>query len=112
MALVTFVLPDGKKVEVNAKNGITLLEVAHEHLMPLEGACGGSLACSTCHIILNQEHFSSLPEPSEDEEDMLDLAFGLKKTSRLACQIVVTDALNGAIIEIPAETRNFNASAS
>jgi ferredoxin len=92
---------------VTAYVGETLLKVAHRHGIDIEGACEGVCACSTCHVILNQELYSSLPEPSEDEEDMLDMAFGLTNTSRLACQIDVREDMNGEVIRLPTATRNF-----
>jgi ferredoxin len=92
---------------VTAYVGDTLLKVAHRNGIDIEGACEGVCACSTCHVILNQELYSSLPEPSEDEEDMLDMAFGLTNTSRLACQIDVREDMNGEVIRLPTATRNF-----
>ena len=103
MTKIIFVEPDGKEVSVEAQNGLSLLEVAHNNGISLEGACEGSLACSTCHIIVEKEFFEKLPEPSEEEEDMLDLADGLKPTSRLGCQIEVTDELDGLRVSIPKE---------
>ncbi len=105
---ITVVLPDATSVVLDAPIGISILELMHRNKLPLEGACEGSLACSTCHIIFESEHFNNLPEASEDEEDMLDLAFGLTPTSRLGCQIIVDGALDGAVIKIPAVNRNFN----
>ena len=93
MTKIIFVEADGKEVTVDAQNGLSLLEVAHKNGISLEGACEGSLACSTCHIIVDKEFFEKLPEPSEEEEDMLDLAWGLTHTSRLGCQIIITDGL-------------------
>ena len=84
------------------------LEVAHNNGIDLEGACEGSLACSTCHIVVEKSFFDSLPEPSEEEEDMLDLAFGLTHTSRLGCQIIVDEKLDGMKVTIPSGTRNMN----
>ena len=83
-----------------------MLEVAHKHGVDIEGACEGSLACSTCHVIVDPAWFNKLPSPTEDEEDMLDLAFGLEKTSRLGCQLVMTEALDGLVVKLPAATRN------
>lgn len=85
---VTFV-EEGEEVTVEAAVGQTILEVAQANEIDLEGACDGSLACSTCHVIFEQQHYDALPPPEEEEEDMLDLAFGLTDTSRLGCQIKV-----------------------
>ncbi len=73
----------------------------------IEGACEGSLACSTCHVIVAGEDYERLATATEDEEDMLDLAFGLCETSRLGCQIVITEELDGLTVALPAETRNL-----
>tara|TARA_B100000963_G_scaffold305929_1_gene280336 strand:+ start:345 stop:677 length:333 start_codon:yes stop_codon:yes gene_type:complete len=108
MAKITFIEPDGKEKIVDAEHGLSLLEVAHSNGIDLEGACEGSLACSTCHIVLEKSFFESLPEPSEEEEDMLDLAFGLTHTSRLGCQIIVDEKLDGMKVKIPTGTRNMS----
>jgi 2Fe-2S ferredoxin len=108
MTKITFIEPDGKEVEVDAQNGLSLLEVAHNNGISLEGACEGSLACSTCHIVVDKEFFEKLPSPSEEEEDMLDLAWGLTHTSRLGCQIIINDSLNGLKVKIPSGTRNMS----
>ena len=108
MTKITFVEPDGKEVSVDAQNGLSLLEVAHNNGISLEGACEGSLACSTCHIIVEKEFFEKLPEPSEEEEDMLDLAWGLTHTSRLGCQIIINDGLDGMKVKVPTGTRNMS----
>ena len=107
MPKVIFINPDNSKLEVIAPIGLSLLEIAHRHNIDLEGACEGSLACSTCHVIIDPTWFESLPEPSEDEEDMLDLAFGVTKTSRLGCQIRLTEELDGIIVRVPASSRNL-----
>ncbi len=106
MPKMTFVERDGKSREVSAPLGLSVLEVAHKHGVDIEGACEGSLACSTCHVIVDAAWFGKLPAPTEDEEDMLDLAFGLEKTSRLGCQLVMTEALDGLVVRLPASTRN------
>ena len=106
MPKVTFIERDGTRREFDAPVGLSLLEIAHKHDIDLEGACEGSLACSTCHVVVDAEWYDLLPEASEDEEDMLDLAFGLSQTSRLGCQIVLTDALDGLVVKLPAATRN------
>ena len=106
MPKMTFVERDGARREVNAPLGLSVLEVAHKHNVDIEGACEGSLACSTCHVVVDPEWFGKLTPPTEDEEDMLDLAFGLEKTSRLGCQLVMTEALDGLVVKLPAGTRN------
>ena len=103
---MTFIERNGNSREVEAPLGLSVLEIAHKHGVDIEGACEGSLACSTCHVIVNKAWFKKLETPTEDEEDMLDLAFGLTQTSRLGCQIVVTEALDGLVVKLPASTRN------
>ena len=95
MPKMIFIDRDGARREVDAPVGLSVLEIAHKHGVDIEGACEGSLACSTCHVIVDAEWFEKLGDPTEDEEDMLDLAFGLEKTSRLGCQIVMSDELEG-----------------
>jgi ferredoxin, 2Fe-2S len=107
MPKMTFIDPDGKRHEVEAPVGLSVLEIAHRNNINLEGACEGSLACSTCHVIVDQEDFERLNEPTEDEEDMLDLAFGLTHTSRLGCQIIMTEELDGLTVSLPSATRNM-----
>ena len=107
MPNIIFVLPDGTEKTIDAPNGQSVLEVAHHNQVALEGACEGSLACSTCHVIVDDAFFDKLKEPSEDEEDMLDLAFGLTETSRLGCQIIVSDELEGLRVKLPTGTRNM-----
>ena len=105
---VTFVDKDGNDVVVQAPLGRSLLEVAHDNEIELEGACEGSLACSTCHVIVDDEDFfKKMPEATEDELDMLDLAFGLTETSRLGCQVIASTELDGLKVRLPAATRNF-----
>ncbi|QEK39760.1 ferredoxin family 2Fe-2S iron-sulfur cluster binding protein [Candidatus Sneabacter namystus] len=105
---ITFIYPDGTQKIVNAQPGLSVLEVAKQHDIPIEGACGGGLACSTCHVIVeSQEAYDSLKAPSEEEEDMLDLAFGLEETSRLCCQILVDESLSGIKFKIPSCSRNL-----
>lgn len=106
MPKMVFIERDGTRREVDAPLGLSVLEIAHRHGVDIEGACEGSLACSTCHVIVDGDWFDRLEEPTEDEEDMLDLAFGLERTSRLGCQIVMTDALDGLTVKLPASTRN------
>ena len=107
MPKVTFLCQDGNRLEIDAPCGLSLLEIAHKNKIDLEGACEGSLACSTCHVIVDPGWYDRLPEPSEDEEDMLDLAFGLTATSRLGCQLIITEELDGLTVSLPAETQNL-----
>jgi 2Fe-2S ferredoxin len=107
MPKMVFVDTQGNRREVDAPNGLSVLEVAHKHGIDLEGACEGSLACSTCHVIIDPNWFEVLKDPTEDEEDMLDLAFGLTKTSRLGCQIVMCEELDGLVVSLPPGTRNL-----
>ncbi len=106
MPRVVFVSPDGDSTEVEADAGTTVLQVAWDNGLGVEGACEGSMACSTCHVIVDPDRFARMPEMSEEEEYILDLAWGVRPTSRLGCQIVVTDALDGMVLTLPAETNN------
>lgn len=107
MPKMVFVEKDGTRKEVDAPVGLSVLEIAHRNNIDLEGACEGSLACSTCHVVVDNEWYDLLPGASEDEEDMLDLAFGLTHTSRLGCQIIITEELDGLTVQLPAATRNM-----
>jgi ferredoxin, 2Fe-2S len=107
MPKMVFIERDGTRREVDAPLGRSVLEIAHRHDVDIEGACEGSLACSTCHVIVDPDWYELLQEASEDEEDMLDLAFGLTATSRLGCQIVMTEELDGLTVRLPARTRNL-----
>ena len=107
MPKMTFINKDGQENTVDVPLGLSVLEIAHRNKIDLEGACEGSLACSTCHVIVDDAYFGRLEEPSEDEEDMLDLAFGLTHTSRLGCQIMVTEELDGLRVTVPQATRNM-----
>ena len=90
-----------------AKVGQTLLEVSRANDIYLEAACEGSLACSTCHCILDAKSYKEANTPKEAEEDLLDLAFDLRPTSRLGCQVVVTEEMDGSTVELPSATRNM-----
>ncbi len=107
MPKVIFVSPDGSRTEIESPCGISVMELAHKHDIDIEGACEGALACSTCHVIVDPEDYEKLPEPTEDEEDMLDLAFALTHTSRLSCQIIMTEEMDGLTVTLPAATRNM-----
>lgn len=107
MPKMKFITLSGKTVEVDAPIGLSVLEIAHQNKVDLEGACEGSLACSTCHVIVEPEWYPLLETAAEAEEDMLDLAFGLTHTSRLGCQIIMRDELDGLTVRLPAATRNL-----
>ena len=108
MTRVRFFRADGTlDKEVDAQSGQRLLDVAWAAREPLEGACEGVMACSTCHVIVDPEDFASLPLPTEEEEDLLDLASHATRTSRLACQIMLTDDLKSISVRIPASATNW-----
>ena len=108
MPKMTFASADGKtRKEVEAPLGLSVLEIAHRNDIDLEGACEGSLACSTCHVVVAPDWYDKLEEPTEEEEDMLDLAFALTHTSRLGCQIKITEELDGLTVTLPSATRNM-----
>ena len=104
MAKIKFILNDGSEKVVDAEDGLSLMEVARDNDLGIEGTCGGSISCCTCHIIVDPEWFKIVGPPNPDEEDMLDLAVELEKTSRLGCQIEVNENLDGLIVKIPQES--------
>jgi 2Fe-2S ferredoxin len=90
--------------EVDAPIGMSLLEISRHHDIDIQGSCDGSLACATCHVVVDPAWYPLLPQATENEEDMLDLAFGLTQTSRLCCQLIVTQELDGLTVRIPEST--------
>ncbi|KAF9582523.1 hypothetical protein BGW38_000108, partial [Lunasporangiospora selenospora] len=104
---VNFILRNGETATVEANVGESLLDLARAHDLDVEGACEASLACSTCHLVLDDESYNKLEEPSDEEYDMLDLAFGLTDTSRLGCQVLMTKELSGLTAKLPSATRNM-----
>ena len=107
MVRVIFVTDKGERVETQTEPGARLLEVGQAAGLPLEGTCEGQMACSTCHVVVAAEWFAKLEAASDDEEDMLDLAAGITRTSRLSCQIVLSEALDGIEVRIPGESRDM-----
>ena len=103
MPKLIFIQKNGNESSVEAENGLSVMEVARDNDIGIEGTCGGSISCCTCHVIIDPEWFPIVGNPNPDEEDMLDLAVGLKPTSRLGCQIEITDELNGLRITVPEE---------
>lgn len=108
---VTFIEKDGQEHKFAVSAGDNLLDIAQANDLEMEGACGGSCACSTCHVIVaDEDYYDKMPEPEDDENDMLDLAFGLTETSRLGCQVKMTKELDGLVVKLPSMTRNLQAS--
>lgn len=107
MPKVVFIERHGNRKDVKAAANTTLLQVAHANKIDIEGACEGCLSCSTCHVVVADEWFAKLPAARANEEDMLDLTYGVTRTSRLACQIAVTDELDGLTVSLPQTTRNM-----
>lgn len=108
MTKVRFLKVDGSlDKEVDAPSGSILLDVAQTAGEPLEGACEGQMACSTCHVIVDPLDFERLPPASEEEDDLLDLAWGVGRTSRLACQIVLSDEMEVLTVKMPGGSHNW-----
>ena len=108
MTLVRFISADGDRIdEVEAPAGARLLDIAQNAGMPLEGTCEGQMACSTCHVIVDPADFARLPPASEEEDDLLDLAWGVARTSRLACQVTLSDALDTLTVKMPGGFHNW-----
>ena len=103
MPKLIFVDSEGTEKSVEAENGLSVMEVARDNDLEIEGTCGGSISCCTCHVIIDKDWFSIVGGPDPDEEDMLDLAVGLQSTSRLSCQIEVSNELDGLRMTIPEE---------
>ena len=103
MPRLIFVNSEGTEKSVEAENGLSVMEIARDNDLDIEGTCGGSISCCTCHVIIDKDWFSIVGGPNPDEEDMLDLAVGLQPTSRLSCQIEVTNELDGLRMTIPQE---------
>ena len=101
MPNVIFIEPDGSEQNVFVELGTTVMEAGRDAGLGIEGTCGGCLSCATCHVIVDKDWFSKIGAPDEDEIDMLDLAFGLTETSRLGCQIEMSERLDGLRVAIP-----------
>ena len=103
MTNINFKLRNGEIKNIDAEDGLTLMEIARDNDLGIEGTCGGSISCCTCHVVIEKDWFSKVGPANPDEEDMLDLAVDLQPTSRLGCQIEVTPELEGLIVNIPNE---------
>ena len=102
MAKITYIEHNGKNHTIDVQNGLSVMEGAVQNNIPgIDADCGGSMACATCHVYVKEEWFNKLPKKEDGEEDMLDMAFEPKKNSRLSCQILVSDELNGLIVNLP-----------
>ena len=109
MTLVRFLKPGGElDREVEAVAGTNLLDLAQANGQPLEGSCEGAMACSTCHVIVAKEDFERLPRASEEEDDLLDLAAHVTRTSRLACQLMLTAELDTLTVRMPGAAYNLD----
>ena len=102
MAKITYVEHNGKSHSLNVDSGLTVMEGAVQNNIPgIDADCGGSMACATCHVYVKEDWFNKLPKKEDGEEDMLDMAFEPKKNSRLSCQLMVTDQLEGLVVNLP-----------
>ncbi len=104
MPKIIYITADEKKYEVDVQNGLTVMEGAVQNDIPgIDADCGGGMACATCHVYVTDDWFNRLPKKEDGEEDMLDMAFEPKKNSRLSCQLVVSDEMNGLVVNIPSK---------
>ena len=102
MAKITYIENNGKIHTVEVSNGLSVMEGAVQNNIPgIDADCGGSMACATCHVYVKEEWFNKLPKKEDGEEDMLDMAFEPKKNSRLSCQLMVSDQLDGLVVNLP-----------
>ncbi len=102
MAKITYITHDDQRFEVDAANGATVMETAIKNSVPgIEAECGGACACATCHLYVDDTWAEAVGSPEAMEEDMLDFAWEVKPTSRLSCQVKITDALDGLVVRIP-----------
>ena len=104
MPKITYIEHNGKTHEIEVANGLTVMEGAVQNNIPgIDADCGGSCACATCHVYVDEKWFNKLPNKESAEEDMLDMAYELKKFSRLSCQITVEDSLDGLVVKMPSK---------
>ena len=104
MPKINYITHDDQKYSIEVQNGLTVMEGAVQNDIPgIDADCGGGMACATCHVYVKEEWLDKLPTKEDGEEDMLDMAFEPKKNSRLSCQLVVSDELNGLTVDIPSK---------
>ena len=102
MAKIKYIEHNGKEHEIDVANGLSVMEGAVQNDIPgIDADCGGGMACATCHVYVKEDWFNELPEKAEGEDDMLDLAYEPSSSSRLSCQITVSDELNGLVVHLP-----------
>ena len=102
MAKITYIENSGKSHTIDVENGLTVMEGAVQNDIPgIDADCGGSMACATCHVYVKEDWFNKIPSKQEGEDDMLDQAYEPKKNSRLSCQIIVSDDLDGLVVDMP-----------
>ena len=102
MAKVTYNTQDNQTHTIDIQNGLTVMEGAVQNDIPgIDADCGGGMACATCHVYVNEEWFDKIPVKEDGEEDMLDMAYEPNKFSRLSCQIIVSDELDGLVVKVP-----------
>ena len=102
MAKITYIEHSGKSNTIEVQNGLSVMEGAVQNNIPgIDADCGGSMACATCHVYVKEEWFNKLPKKEDGEEDMLDMAYEPRKFSRLSCQLIVSDELEGLIVNLP-----------
>ena len=102
MANITYIEHSGKSHTIEVQNGLTVMEAAvQNNISGIDADCGGSMACATCHVYVKEEWFNKLPKKEDGEEDMLDMAYEPRKFSRLSCQLIVSDELEGLVINLP-----------
>ena len=104
MPKITYIESSGNKKTIDVKNGLSIMEGAIQNNIPeIDADCGGGMACATCHVYVKEEWFNKLPKAEDGEQDMIDMAFEPKKNSRLSCQLIVSDELDGLVVTTPSK---------
>ena len=104
MPKINYITYDNKEYTVEVQNGLTVMEGAVQNDVPgIDADCGGGMACATCHVYVKEEWLDKLTKKEDGEEDMLDMAFEPKKNSRLSCQLIVSDEIDGLVVNIPSK---------
>ena len=104
MPKITYIESNGNKKTIEVSNGLTVMEGAVQNNIPgIDADCGGGMACATCHVYVNDEWFNKIPKAEDGEQDMIDMAYEPKKNSRLSCQLIVSDELEGLVVMTPSK---------